>query len=181
MSYYKITYEQVKEILAYHPQTGLLYWKPRLNNPQFNSQRAGKQAFTCKINGKHKGGHILGKRVYAHRVAWLIMTGDWPDSGKEIDHINGDPADNRWDNLRLVSSSLNSRNMPLQSNNNSGYPGVRKCDGSKNGYSRIKVNGRVTYLGQYPLKEEAIKARKDAEIKYGFHKNHGRNVRKDNA
>lgn len=49
-----------------------------------------------------------GRPQYAHRLAVYIMAGEWPP--EDVDHINGDRADNRWENLRLVSRSQNLMN-----------------------------------------------------------------------
>jgi len=112
-----------------------------------------------------------GKAYGQHRVAWLLVHGYWP---YEIDHVNGIKMDNRLCNLRAVSSSENSRNKPRQSNNLSGITGVRFCTKRKRWVSQIKFQGRVEFLGRYRDLFNAVCARKSAEVKYGFHENHGR-------
>lgn len=57
-----------------------------------------------------------------HRVVWLIMTGEWPQS--LIDHRNLDGLDNRWCNLREATKSQNSQNTKIRRDNKSGYKGV---------------------------------------------------------
>ena len=85
--------------------------------------------------------------------------------GMEVDHINHKKTDNRKSNLRIVNRSQNNMNHSLQCNNTSGYTGVSQ---SKNGKWRayIKINKKQIHLGRYDTKEEAIKARQEAEIKY---------------
>lgn len=58
---------------------------------------------------------------YAHRLIYKLVTGDDPD---QIDHINGDPWDNRWENLRNTTQATNVRNKTMGRNNKSGYTGV---------------------------------------------------------
>lgn len=86
--------------------------------------------------------------------------------GKVIDHINHNPLDNRKCNLRICSQQENIMNKSKQSNNTTGHTGVywRERDNKWEVY--ICVNYKLIYLGQYDNKEEAIEARKKAEIKY---------------
>ena len=63
-------------------------------------------------------------------------------------------------------------NMSKKRNNTSGHTGVRVLPSGKY-YAYIMVNRKQIPLGSYDLLDVAIKARKDAEIKYGFHVNHG--------
>lgn len=108
----------------------------------------------------------------AHRLAWLLQTGDWPEF--EIDHIDGDALNNRWENLRDVPSFENKKNMPLYRTSTSGVAGVRwKTDAGK-WVARININGKTVHLGYYGSKEDAVRARKFAEAEHGFHRNHGR-------
>lgn len=113
----------------------------------------------------------IGKTAYpVHRVIWAIKTGRWPI---EVDHINHNRADNRWDNLRECDSKENQRNKSLQKNNTSGVTGVYWNEKSKSWLASITVNNQRVHVGIFTHKEDAIKARKQAEIEYGFHSNHG--------
>ena len=119
---------------------------------------------------KHKG-----KRILAHRAAWLIYYGCIIE--KEIDHINGIPSDNRISNLRNVSHQENHKNRKKPKHNTSGIIGVRYDKDRKKWRAEIVVNGKNINLGRFTDINEAIKVREEASIKYGFHKNHGRDGR----
>lgn len=82
-----------------------------------------------------------------------------------IDHINGNPLDNRKNNLRLCTALENSRNTSVSKNNKTGYLGISKTQGGKY-RARIMVNRQEIRLGHYDKLEDAINARKKAEIKY---------------
>jgi len=67
-----------------------------------------------------------GSRHLAHRLAWLYMAGAWPSG--VIDHMNGDPSDNRWSNLRDVTqaeNNANRRKVRTDAGEGHAYPGVR--------------------------------------------------------
>lgn len=83
-----------------------------------------------------------------------------------IDHINRNKLDNRKCNLRIATASVNSINKGLQSNNTTGHVGVHLNKKSGTWNARVKVNGKVIWLGSYPTKEEAIAARQAGEEKY---------------
>jgi hypothetical protein len=115
---------------------------------------------------------MVNRRLHrAHRIIWAIHYGQWPDG--QIDHINHDRADNRIKNLRVVSHLDNHRNMSQFKNNTTGVPGVRFDARYSSWVARITVNYKGVHLGSYKTKEEAIAARKAAEIKYDFHEKHG--------
>lgn len=95
-----------------------------------------------------------------HRV---IMT---PPENRVVDHINGNPLDNRRSNLRICTSAENSRNLKRQSNNTSGFPGV-SWDKSRNKWAaKIRFNYKHINLGRYVNLSDAVKARERAEIEY---------------
>src|SRR5262245_14420263 len=99
----ELSSKQLAELLEYNPETGELRWKRRPRGPQrWNTRWAGKPAFTTKLRGGYRMGRIHWGAYYAHRVIWALMTGAWPTS--EIDHIDGDPSNNRWANLRLANT-----------------------------------------------------------------------------
>jgi hypothetical protein len=76
--------------------------------------------------------------------------------------------------LRDVSNQENQRNKSRQSRNTSGVTGVHWHKRDKKWIARIKVDKKDLYIGMFDTFEEAVAARKEAEIKYGFHENHGR-------
>lgn len=114
---------------------------------------------------------INGRNVAAHRLAWLYMTGSFPEL--TIDHINGDGTDNRWENLRCVSKLENNRNKRLFRKNKSGVCGVAFHKRDRKWMASIRVDRRLIHLGTFVNKDDAIDARRRAEREYGFHDNHG--------
>jgi len=170
----------LRELLHYDHETGLLHWRDRprsyFENEKicllWNSRWAGKLAFSSKNRGGYFRGNIFGATYSAHRVAYAIYHGHWPK--EQIDHINGVKTDNRICNLRDVSEAVNHKNTPIYKTNNSGVAGVGWNKRDQKWHSRIKVNKKLKHLGYFDVFAEAVSARKEAEIKYGFHENHGR-------
>ena len=103
---------------------------------------------------------IFRRQYKAHRLAWFYVHGEWPDG--EIDHINWVKNDNRICNLRVVTHSENMQNTRRQDK------GVT----FKRGYwrARISLNKHQIFLGHFKNKEDAIAARKAAELKYHSHR-----------
>lgn len=163
----ELTQELVKHLFHYDPNSGVLYWK----NPRTNRVKKGALA------GHDRGGYMqvmIGKKTYyQHRIIWLYVHGRLPD--EYIDHINGDGSDNRLENLREVSKTLNCRNMKLSSHNKSGVTGVYYSKENKKWCAQICLNNKTVSLGLFKDKDDAILARKKAEQENSFHANHGRN------
>lgn len=165
--------EYLREALRYDPETGKLFWRQRYDVPTcWNTRWAGKEAFTTTMPNGYKQGGINNTNIRAHRVIMAMVNDEWPP--EEVDHINGDRADNRLCNLRLATKSENMRNMKLPSDNTSGRIGVSwdKREGKWQAY--IVVEGRKKHLGRFARKADAIAAREAAEAELGFHENHGR-------
>jgi hypothetical protein len=170
--YTQIPTKTLHDLLRYEADTGLLFWKSRPNGtPQWNGRFAGKEAFTSEYPGGYKHGDIFGLRVRAHRVIWAMHNGMWPDG--EIDHINGNPRDNRIENLREVDRTGQNRNHKLQSNNKSGRVGVYWHSRGQKWTAQIRANGKVYHLGLFASISEAVAARSAAEKVAGYHPNHG--------
>ena len=159
--------ELLRQLLRYDPDTGKLYWKERTSN----RIKVGDEVSTITVQGYVIVG-VLKYRLPAHRAAWAIHYGKWPNW--EIDHINGDRTDNRISNLRDVNSTQNKQNTKLYSSNTSGVIGVFYNKSSRKWRARITVNKKVIEVGSFEKLEDAAAARKEAEAKYGFHPNHGR-------
>ena len=113
---------------------------------------------------------VNGKYFTAHRLAWLYVYGVMPSN---IDHINHKRHDNRIVNLREVTHSDNCKNKALRKNNKSGFNGVCYVKSRNKWQVQLRVNNRDVWIGRFSNREDAIKARQEANIKYGFHKNHG--------
>ncbi len=140
--------EAVRALLAYEPETGALRWRVSRGKA-----RAGQVAGVLEGRGYVVLG-LLGKRYYAHRIAFLLMTGEWPEL---VDHINGDRKDNRWSNLRNADNALNQQNQRTASRNNRlGVLGVRAFGGKFR--SAICVDGKPKHLGTFATPEEASAA-----------------------
>lgn len=175
-----ITPQVLRQLLRYDAEAGKLYWLPRplamfanaRSGKSWNSRYAGKEAITADNGVGYRIGSVFNRHVLAHRAAWAIVTGEWPD--EEIDHINGRPADNRFSNLRAVSRAENMRNMARRSDNKSGFVGVQPHSSGKGWYAVISTKEGLRYLGYFDLKGDAIAARKSAEQSNGYHPNHGR-------
>jgi len=154
----ELTQERLKEVLDYNPDTGLFTWKVRL------SIRAVKGKVAGVINER---GYIkiqIDKKIYrGHRLAWLYIHGKFPALG--IDHINGNRADNRIDNLREATDSENKQNKAAQKNNKSGYLGVYWSKTMMKWTARIQLNYVTTPLGYYETPELAYAAYCEAKLK----------------
>jgi HNH endonuclease len=134
----------------------------------WNTRWAYKPAFTARATNGYPRGAIWGWQSNAHRVCWAIHYGEWPRH--EIDHINGDTSDNRMSNLR--DTTQNQRNKCIDPRNRSGVCGVSKEKGKWR--ARISHGGKWLHLGFFADFADAVKARKEAESRFGYHENHGR-------
>ena len=161
-----LTQKQLKEILHYNPETGIFTWLVKTANRIKIGDVAGSTNSCGYISIK-----IKYNRYLAHRLAWLYMTGGWPKH--QIDHIDHIRNNNRWVNFRGATHQENHKNQSLPKNNISGICGVFWENRAKKWRAQITVSGKKSCLGCFSSKAGAIKARKEAEIKYGYHENHG--------
>jgi hypothetical protein len=155
-----ITAEKLRETLSYDHGTGIFTWKVRRSG--VFRQHAGSRF--VGLRGKVYHRITLGGRQYlAHRLAWLYVYGEFPEL--LIDHVNGDGTDNRIENLRLASPSQNRQNARINSNNKSGVKGVSFISACNLWQADISANGKAHRLGRFKTKEEAVRARKNAEAR----------------
>ena len=154
-----LTKERLDELLAYDPETGLFTWKVRING----RIRVGDEAGRTNTSG-HIQITISRSSYCAHRLAFLAMTGRWPEN--EVDHINGNPADNRWVNLRPATRVENMRNQRTNARNTSGVTGVSWDTRRGKWMAFIQTNRKTTHLGYFTKFEDAVAARRAAEVKY---------------
>jgi len=146
-----LTQEQLKAALHYDPETGKFRWLERKKGRQVNKEPGVVQGNGC--GGFYRNITIDYSRYQAHNLAWLYMTGRWPE--KEIDHRNCDGLDNRWDNLRPASPDMNIANTRLRSNNSSGFKGVHWHKKAGKWQARITIRGRTKHLGLFACPKAA--------------------------
>jgi hypothetical protein len=134
----EVSQDRLREVLAYDPLTGVVTWIKQINARGLLGSIAGYVE-----NTGHRRIRVDGVVHSASRLAWLFMTGEWPED--EVDHENTDPSDNRWINLRPATRVLNGANRKRHSNNKSGYKGVCWDRGMK----KYKAYIRRTRLGYF--------------------------------
>lgn len=158
-----LTQQQLRDILSYNPKTGVLIWRQRENIPkEWNTRWAGKVAGSVNSAGYLIITLNTNERYLVHRIIWLLMTGKWPKN--EIDHVDNNRINNRWENLREATRIENSRNRPFETS--SGVIGVSWHKQRNKWRARITVNRKEIHLGYFLNFNEAVKVRKDAENKY---------------
>ena len=161
---YGLDFDRVNEVLSYDPETGTFRWKVMLSCRCPVGKIAG-----CHAAHGHWRIKIDGRYYFAHRLAWLLIHGEWPD--KEIDHINRVRDDNRWGNLRLADHSQNHANCGLRSDNTTGYKGVQ-FDKQKNKFLALAhKDGKRVHVGFFddPAEAHAAYCAKSKELHGDFH------------
>jgi hypothetical protein len=145
--------DRLRELLHYDPETGIFTWKVR----------AANRITVGQIAGTISEGYVLcrvdGTMYRAHRLAWLYMTGAWPQG--EVDHINHCRSDNRIANLRDVSFALNQQNRKKSSRNAAGLTGVTPH--GLRWRARVKLDGKLVSLGTHDTPEQAHSAYVEAK------------------
>jgi hypothetical protein len=147
----ELTAEHLRRVLLYDPYTGLWMWrqggKGRPRVPDWMPGTLMKVGYLS----------ISVDRLayYAHRLAFLYMTGAWPK--EQTDHIDGDRTNNRWSNLREATGSQNKQNKGIRQDNTTGFRGVYRHEDGKF-VARIKVGDKRINLGSFDTAEQASEA-----------------------
>ncbi|MDE2105453.1 MAG: HNH endonuclease [Patescibacteria group bacterium] len=148
-----LTAEFVRSILVYNSTDGIFTWKARSDTKDRAAKAWNGKPAGGKSNNKYISIKINGVLYKAHRLAWLYMTGEWPKY--EIDHINGEPGDNRINNLREAKRTENSYNRGAQKDNTSGHKGVSFYKPYKKWRATIAADGKWRHLGYFESIEDA--------------------------
>jgi len=139
---------ELMERLHYDPETGDFTW---LKSVALRIKPGDAAGYLDK-RGYHKI-KLNNSGYRAHRLAWLYMTGEWPDG--EIDHINNIPSDNRWCNLRCATHRQNSCNTKLRVNNKTGYKGVSFNSRLRKYVAQLRRPSGNSHIGVFDTPEEA--------------------------
>lgn len=142
--------ERVRELLDYDPTTGLMKWRVA----RYRRVKAGAVAGYCNKVGRCSI-CVDGHTYFRSRLAWLWVHGEWPAA--EIDHIDRNPANDRFSNLREASHAENNQNKLARKS--SGVRGVAyRPNRRKPWRARIYAEGRLYYIGSFATEEEASAA-----------------------
>lgn len=157
------SHDAVLRAFSYDPESGVVLWRHRADAPDnVNAARSGKEAGGFTVSG-YKAVGFNGCQIRLHRLIWFYMTGAWPKD--QIDHINGNKADNSWGNLREASGVQNSHNTRKRPGSASPLKGAHWDSRKMKWTARICVAGKRTFLGVYDTDEEAHRAWADAAKK----------------
>jgi hypothetical protein len=158
----------LEEVLRYEPDTGKFFWLIDRPSRTKVGDRAGYLAETGYIRITYNY-----TTYRAHRVAWYLHTGKDPNP-LNIDHINGDRADNKITNLRLATTAQNAKNQRKRDGTSSRYKGVKWREKTGKWQAQITVDGRSVYLGSYDNQLDAHLAYcKAAAVLHGEFANFG--------
>lgn len=168
-----ISVEILHRLLIYDPIAGTFLWRARTPDmftegkqtaahkcAWWNARYAGKIAGSLDNYGYLRF-DILGADYRAHRVAWAMMTGAWPED--EIDHEDGVTSICVWANLRESTHQQNRMNNKIYANNKSGHPGVAWKPDKKKWRARIRLANEDHHLGYFDTRDAAIAARQAGE------------------
>lgn len=147
----KLTQQELKEGLKYDPTTGVFVWEAVFGRRTKIGSAAGSQSYNDRWVIRYKG-----NLYYAHRLAWLYVYGEFPES--MIDHIDGNPLNNRIQNLRVCTSKENQKNQGIPKHNTSGFKGVSKFRRDNKWQAQARLEGKDVYLGLFNTPEEASEA-----------------------
>lgn len=144
-----VTYDRLKDLLHYDPESGVWTWRDG------GKGRSAGAVAGCATPLGYRVIGIGGAKHQSHRLAFLYMTGHEPEA--EIDHINGVPGDDRWENLRPATPTQNRANKRACANNKLGVKGVHQLPyGSYR--AQIQKHGRMTDLGVFETVDDAAAA-----------------------
>lgn len=146
--------------LAYDSATGIFTWK---KVPGQGGGIRAVRAGNISLRG-YREIRVDGKLWKAHRLAWLIVHGEFPPIGQEPDHINGDRDDNRISNLRLATRSQNNANQLVKPGRR--FKGAYLEAWTGRWLAKLGVGGKSLNLGRYDTEEDAARTRDRAAIQH---------------
>lgn len=165
---HRLTAERLRELVDYSQDTGEFFWKSEIRLGFHNSvvgHKAGEKAGTARKSDGRNVIRIEGRTYLGYRLAWLWMVGRWPVG--EIDHIDGNPVNDRFSNIREVSRGVNQQNLrrPQKQKKSSEFLGVfANKPGRRHPWrASICLDKKQIYLGAFMTEREASAAYLEAK------------------
>lgn len=149
----RLSMERLASLVSYDPATGEMRWAKTISY-------CGKARIGALVGGPNRGAQYVGyagKTYGVHQLAWFIVTGQKPERGLVIDHINGDPFDNRFANLRRCTQAENSRNA-VAKKKALPFKGVHFYKRDRKWAAGIMLNRQRKHLGYFASAYEAARA-----------------------
>ncbi|MEN9885642.1 MAG: hypothetical protein RL758_220 [Pseudomonadota bacterium] len=159
-----IDQQTLKIFVSYNPETGEF---TRLKGTGKGAAAGTVSAGALDSSTGYRKLCVAGKPYYAHRLAWLYMTGSWPED--QIDHVNHRRDDNRFCNLRPATNAQNNQRTKARSDSKTGVLGVSWHKKANKYMAQIRHLGNTIYLGLHESVDAAVAARKAAEVRYHSH------------
>lgn len=145
-----LTAHRLRELLHYDPATGIFTWA---------SPPRGR-SLTSPVGSFDVQGYLTIRLDYvrykAHRLAWMHHFGEFPIGF--VDHINRNKADNRIENLRVVTNSENQQNRTAPITNTSGHKGIHMARRPRKWKAQAWLHGKPHHFGYFDLIEDAVAA-----------------------
>ena len=144
--------EYLNTLFKYDPEQGILHWIPQLGKRCNNTRpRAG-----CYTTKGYRIIRIDGRLYKEHRIIWVMHNGSIPD-GLDIDHIDRNTSNNKLENLRLVTRSINHLNK-----NSKGVT----YDKTRNKWkAQLTLNGKQVLNKRFDSYEEALSTYQEVKLK----------------
>lgn len=153
-----LSHKHVKECFHYEPSSGKLTWKIS----KARCVKIGQEAGWMRSDG-YRQVEVDGTKFLVHRLIYFFIEGKFPP--KEIDHIDGNKSNNRWNNIRACSRSENMSNAGPRRNNKLGIRGVYYDPKRRRYITRIRKGCTKKYIGSFKTKEEAARAYQEEQSK----------------
>ena len=163
----KLTQKDIEK-LTYNPETGDVIWN--VDSGRWGNIKSGSLAGSLRKDGRRVIRLSKDVLIYSYHIPF-ILEGGIPE-GYEVDHIDGNPGNDKRSNLRLVTSTQNKYNMRIPKNNTSGFKGVHWNAPTNSWRVRLRINGEHTHFGLFDNLEDAVKV--SLEVREWAHKEHAR-------